>query len=181
MPNEIPLMLKFEAINRAPFCEPKQVHLSPVSRESYMTGLFTIVLQAVYFMASKGPPLIYTGRSLGIVILTAAQLLIGVIHVLFGFLLFGSETTLKATIAYDVYTIAFGALVLVFTYFIWQGKKIGWVGTIAVSIFVSVADALALLNLPSIPGIPKFAAPTEIIYSVFVVSYLLQTHVRKNI
>jgi hypothetical protein len=132
-------------------------------------------------MASKRPPLVYKGRSFGIILLTAAQLLIGSIHVLFGFLILGSETTLKATVAYDVYTIAFGALVLVFAYFVWQGKKTGWVGTIAVSIFVSVADALTLLNLPSIPGIPKFAAPTEIIYSVFVVAYLLQTHVRKNI
>ncbi len=131
-------------------------------------------------MASKRPPLIYRGRSLGIVILTAAQLLIGAIHVLFGFLLLGSETILKATVAYDVYTIAFGSLVLVFAVFIWQGKKTGWVGTVAVSIFVSVADALTLLNLPSIPGIPKFAAPTEIIYSIFVVAYLLQTHIRKK-
>jgi len=131
-------------------------------------------------MASKLPPLIYRGRSLGIVILTAAQLLIGAIHVLFGFLLLGSETILKATVAYDVYTIAFGALVLVFAVFICQGKKTGWVGTVAVSIFVSVADALTLLTLPSIPGIPKFAAPTEIIYSIFVVAYLLQTHIRKK-
>ncbi len=132
-------------------------------------------------MTNKPPQIIYKGRSLGIVILTAAQLLIGAIHVLFGFLLLTSETSLlKATVAYDFYTIAFGALVLFFAWFIWQGKKAGWIGTVAVSIFVSVADALTLLSLPSIPGIPKFAAPTEIIYSIFVVAYLLQTKVRKK-
>jgi hypothetical protein len=132
-------------------------------------------------MASKHPPLIYKGRSIGIVILTMAQLLIGAIHVLFGFLLLGSEISImQATVAYDVYTVAFGALVLVFAVLVWQGKKAGWIGTIAVSIFVSTADALTVLNLPSIPGIPKFAAPTEIVYSVVIMVYLLQSGVRKK-
>jgi hypothetical protein len=131
-------------------------------------------------MASKHPPVIYKGRSLGIVTLTVAQLLIGVIHVFFGFLLLGSETILKATIAYDIYTIAFGALILVFAVFIWQGKKAGWIGTISVSVFVIVVDTLTLLSLPSIPGIPNFAAPTEIIYSLVVIFYLFQRRNRKK-
>ncbi len=132
-------------------------------------------------MASKPPPLIYKGRSIGIVILTVAQLIIGAVHVFFGFLLLVLENSmLQPTTGYDVYTILFGLLTLVFGAFIWQGKKSGWIGTIAVSIFVSIADALTLLNLPSIQGIPKFAAPTEIIYSIIVIVYLLQTHVRKK-
>jgi hypothetical protein len=132
-------------------------------------------------MSNKHPSLIYKGRSIGVLILTVAQLLIGAIHILFGLLLLGSEgSILKATISYDVYTVAFGILVLVFGWLIWQGKKAGWVGTVAVSVFVSLADALAVLGLPSIPGIPTFAAPTEIIYSLFVVIYLLQPHVRKK-
>ncbi len=132
-------------------------------------------------MSNKHPSLIYKGRSIGVLILTVAQLLIGAIHILFGFLLLRSEgSILKATIAYDIYTVAFGILVLVFGWLIWQGKKTGWVGTVAVSVFVSIADALAVLGLPSIPGIPTFAAPTEIIYSLFVVIYLLQPHVRKK-
>jgi hypothetical protein len=132
-------------------------------------------------MASKHPPLIYKGRSIGTVILTLAQLLIGIIHFLIGVLLLASEKSiLLVTVAYDIYTVAFGALVLVFAVLIWQGKKAGWVGTLAVSIFVSVADALTLLGLPSIPGIPKFAAPTEIGYSVMIVAYLLQSHVGKK-
>ncbi len=132
-------------------------------------------------MASKHPPLTYKGRSIGILILTSAQLLIGTIHFLIGFALLASENSfLKATIAYDVYTIVFGLLILVFGWFIWQGKKLGWIGTITVSIFVIVADTLTVLNLPSVPGIPKFAAPTEIIYSIAVIVYLIQPHVRKK-
>jgi hypothetical protein len=36
------------------------------------------------------------------------------------------------------------------------------------------------MDLPSIPGIPKFAGFTEIAYSVLVVGYLLQTRVRRK-
>ena len=131
-------------------------------------------------MSKKPPIIIYKGRSLGIVILTVAQLIIGVIHVFFGFLLLAFENLLfiKATIIYDFYTIAFSVLTIVFAVFIWKGKKLGWVGTVAVSLFVIVADSLTLLNLPSIPGIPKFAGFGEITYSVLVVGYLLQVGVR---
>jgi hypothetical protein len=132
-------------------------------------------------LSVKREPIVIRGRSLGITILTTAQLLIGAIHVLFGFLLLNTEASLvQATVAYDVYTIAFGSAVLVFGTFIWQGKKVGWIGTVTVSIFVSVVDALTLLNLPNISGIPKFAAPTEIVYSVAIIFYLSLGHVRKK-
>jgi len=132
-------------------------------------------------MGSKREPIEYKGKSLGIIILTSAQLLIGFIHAVFGFLLLASENSfLKTTVPYDFYTLAFGLLVLIFAAYLWQGKKTGWVGTIVVSVFVSVADALALMGLPSIPGIPKLAAPTEITYSVFVVFYLLLPHVKNK-
>jgi hypothetical protein len=122
----------------------------------------------------------YKGRSLGITVLTVAQLLIGAIHIVSGVLLLAFEnfSALAATAAYDIYTIVFGLLTLVFALFIWRGKKIGWAGTIAVSVFVSIADALTLLNLPSIPGIPKGPAYTEIAYSVIIIAYLLQEKVR---
>jgi len=132
-------------------------------------------------MSNKHNPISYKGRSLGILVLTAAQLLIGAIHVFFGLLLLTFEASiLQATVAYDVYTVVFGLLVLVFAVFVWQGKKAGWIGTVAVSLFVIVADALTVLNLPSIPGIPKSAALTEIAYSLVVVLYLLQDNVRKK-
>ena len=123
----------------------------------------------------------YKGRILGIVVLAVAQFTIGVIHVFSGFLLlFASPSTtfiLSAQLPeiYGIYTLAFGLLTLIFTYGIWLGRSWGWNGTVAVSIFVIVADALALLNLPSIP---KLAAAAEIIYSLMVLLYLSQTHVR---
>lgn len=129
----------------------------------------------------KPPKIFYKGRSLGIVILTGAQLLVGAIHVFFGLLLFTFEVSfLQASIAYDVYTIFFGVLTVAFAVSIWQNKKSGWMGTVAVSIFVSVADGLTLLNLPSVPGIPKFAAPTEIMYSLILIFYLLRNDVRNK-
>ena len=126
----------------------------------------------------------YKGRILGIVILAVAQFMIGFIHVFFGFwLLFaGSSATfiisVQSPLIYSVYTLAFGLLTIICTYGVWLGRSWGWNGTVAVSIFVIVADALTLLNLPSIPGIPKFAAAAEIVYSLMVLLYVSQTHVR---
>jgi hypothetical protein len=132
-------------------------------------------------MSAKSNPITYKGRSLGIIVLTSAQLLIGAIHVFFGLLLLTFEPSLmQKTVVYDVYTVVFGLLSLFFAIFIWQGKKAGWIGTIAVLLFVIVADALAVLDLPSITGIPKSAALIEIAYSLVVVLYLLQTDVMKK-
>jgi hypothetical protein len=135
-----------------------------------------------YMIRKQPPTIIYRGRSLGIVILVFAQLIIGTIHAFFGLLLLAYENMsfLPATAVYDIYTFVFGLLALVFAFFIWQGKKIGWLGTIAVSLFVISVDSLTLLDLPSIPGIPKFAGFTEIIYSVLIVGYLLQTRLRRK-
>ena len=119
-------------------------------------------------MSKNPPPVItYNGRSLGITILTAAQLIIGAIHAIFGILLLAFENLsfLPATATYDVYTFVFGLLTMVFAVFIWQGKKWGWIGTVGVSFFVIAADSLTLLDLPSIPGIPKFAGYGEITYA----------------
>jgi hypothetical protein len=129
---------------------------------------------------SPKPPLIY-GRTIGVAALTVAQLIIGVIHVFSGALLFAYEdfANLPATAAYDVYTMAYGLLVLIFAIYFWRGKWIGWVGTVAVSLFVIVADSLVLLDLPSIPGIPKGPAIVEIIYSLIVVLYLLKKQIDK--
>ena len=44
--------------------------------------------------------------------------------------------------------------------------------------FLLSLDSLTLLDLPSVPGIPKFAGYGEITYSVIVLSYLLQSHIR---
>jgi len=111
-------------------------------------------------------------------------LLIGVIHVFSGlwFLtagaLAGSILSAQFPLIYSIYTLIFGLLTLVFTVGIWLGNSWGWIGTVAVSIFVIAADALALLNLPSIPDIPQFAGAAEIMYSLIVLLYLSQSHVR---
>jgi uncharacterized membrane protein (DUF2068 family) len=121
---------------------------------------------------------------LGIVALTVVQFIIGGAHVFFGALLLfagssnGSVVPSQVPETYSVYTLVFGLLVLIFTYGIWLTRSWGWNGTVAVSMFVIVADALTLLNLPSIPSIPKPAAATEIGYSLIVLLYLSQTHVR---
>jgi hypothetical protein len=122
----------------------------------------------------------YKGRIIGIVTLTGIQVLIGAIHVFFGVLLFilGDLASLQSNWTYDVYTVAFGLLTIIFAVAIWQGKKVGWVGTIAVSVFVITADTLTLLDLPSIPGIPKSAGTVEIAYSLIVIFYLMQKGVR---
>ena len=133
-------------------------------------------------MSDKRNPITYKGRSIGIVALTAAQLLIGAIHVFSGLWLLNSEiaANTQVSIPYDVYTLVFGLLVLLFAGFFWLNKRSGWIGTVAVLIFVIAADSLTLLNLPSIPGIPNLPALTEILYSLFVVLYLLQTKIRRK-
>ena len=133
-------------------------------------------------MSAKREPITVNGRSIGIAILTAEQLFIGVIHFIVGLLLLASNTAifLPASLSYDVYTTVFGLLVAVFAWFIWQGKKAGWIGTVAVLVFVMAVDTLKVLNLPSIPGIPNFAPPTEITWSILVIIYLSTKNVRKK-
>jgi hypothetical protein len=138
-------------------------------------------------MSTTHPPLEYKGRILGVVFLVAAQILVGFIHVIFGFWLLTSPLgarevgvfgSLASSDIYNIYTIIFGVLTLVFAFLLWSQKRLGWIGTVTVLIFVIVADSLTLLDLPSIPGIPKFAGYGEITYSVLVTLYLLQKHVR---
>lgn len=132
-------------------------------------------------MVAKREPITINGRSLGIAILTAEQLFIGIIHFLVGLLLLVSSSAIQlVSLTYDVYTTVFGLLVSVFAWFIWQGKKTGWTGTIAVLAFVIVVDTLRVLNLPSISGIPSFAPPTEIIWSILVIIYMNTKNVRKK-
>lgn len=130
---------------------------------------------------SKRPQISYKGRTIGILALTGAQLLIGTIHLLIGLALLAIEiVNRQGSLAYDIYTIAFGSLIVYFAVFIWRRKKAGRIGTYAVLLFVIVADSLTVLGLPSIPGIPSFAAPTEIAYSLVVIAYLSLPHVRKK-
>jgi uncharacterized membrane protein (DUF2068 family) len=92
---------------------------------------------------------------LGIIVSAVAQFTIGIIHVFFGFLLLFAEssaaliTTVQPSLIYSIYTLAFGLLILIFAYGIWLSRRWGWAGTVGVSVFVIVADAFAILNLPT--------------------------------
>jgi uncharacterized membrane protein (DUF2068 family) len=112
------------------------------------------------------------------------QLLIGVVHVFFGFWLLTASVSLvpfsamESNTVYSIYTVAFGFAAAFFAWGIWLQKNWGSYGTIALSLFVIIADSLTVLDLPSIPGIPKFAAGTEILYSLAIIVYLLQMKIR---
>lgn len=135
-------------------------------------------------MSDTHKPVTFKGKSLGIVVLVAAQLLIGFIHVVFGFWLLSAPRIMPFIGAapgpdiYNIYTIIFGLLTLIFAGGLWLEKRWGWIGTVAVAIFVILVDTLTLLDLPSIPGIPKVAGFGEITYSIIVLLYLSQTHIR---
>ena len=126
---------------------------------------------------------------MGIVFLVVVQLLVGFIHVVFGFWLLiatwasssvGFVGLSSTPVIYSVYTIFFGFLSLLFAILLWLQRRWGWVGTFVILVFVIVADSLTLLDLLSVLGLPKFAGYGEIAYSILVIIYLLQDHVRNK-
>jgi len=135
-------------------------------------------------MSNIHPPN-YKGRKFGLIVLVIVQLIIGWIHVVFGsWLLLASNDTASFGFSlgyiYNLYTLLYGLLTSVFAVGLWFKKNWGWYGTLAVCFFVIVADSLTILNLPSVPGIPKVAGVGEIPYSLIIIAYLLQFHVRKE-
>lgn len=124
---------------------------------------------------------LFRGRFFGIVVLIAIQLIVGVIHVAFGLVMLSGNLSASFTMTptvYSVYTLVYGSLTFVFACLLWTGKRLGWIGTVFVSLFVIVADTLTVLNLLTYLGIPKVAAIGEIPFSILVLAYLLQHHVR---
>ena len=128
----------------------------------------------------------FKNRYLGILFLVIVQLIVGVIHIFFGLALISGNFSfdsypLTPTI-YSIYTLVYGCLAVFFTYLVWKGKRLGWIGTVAISLFVIVVDALAVFNFTNILSIPapKFAAIGEIPFNILVIVYLLQYHVRSK-
>ena len=115
----------------------------------------------------------YKGRTIGLVILIVVQFLIGFIHILSGLWLISAQIPMVPDI-YSIYTLVYGILVFLFSYLLWIRWEWGWKGTIGINLSVMILDSLALLNLPTIPGIPKTAALFEIIYSLIVLLYLIE-------
>ncbi len=89
-----------------------------------------------------------------------------------------SSIGLEINVVYSVYTIAFGFAASILAFGIWLGKNWGSLGTIALLLFVIGVDVLAVLDLPTIPGVPKFAAGAEILYSALVSFYLLKLRMK---
>ena len=124
----------------------------------------------------------FKGRYLGILFLVIVQVIVGFIHVLFGFILlsgFNSFSSSMISTVYTIYTLVYGTLSLVFAYLLWMNKRIGWIGTVGVSSFVIVVDILAVLSLFNVLEIPApiFAASGEIPYSLLIILYLIQNHI----
>ena len=124
----------------------------------------------------------FKGRILGIAVLVAIQLIIGFIHGILGFTMLLVSFSVAAfsitQLIYSICTTTYGLLTLFFTYLVWMSNRLGWIGTVMVSLFVIIVDTLTLLSLLSVLGIPEFAAVGEIPYSTIVIGYLLQPHVK---
>jgi hypothetical protein len=138
----------------------------------------------VFTMNKPDKAVTFGGRFLGVAVLVVVQFIIGIIHVVFGFALFLNGFSLAAfsatPLVYSVYTLAYGCLTLLFAYLVWMGKRLGWIGAVAVSLFVIVVDILAVLEVFNVLGIPRLAAVGEVPFSLMVLAYLLQIHVRSK-
>ena len=128
---------------------------------------------------------LFQGRYLGLAVLSVIQLINGIIHTFSGLaLLFGDYFPMtpssNAPAVFSFYTFVYGVLTLFFTYLLWKEKRIGWIGTVTVSLFVIIADALTILNVITFLGIIKTAGIGEIPYCIIIVAYLAQSHIRSK-
>lgn len=127
----------------------------------------------------------FRGRYLGILVLVIVLSIVGFVHVFFGLALisgnlhFGSYST---ALIYSVYTFVYGFLAVFFSYLLWKEKRTGWIGTVSILIFVIVVDTLAVYNLSNILNVPapNFAAIGEIPFSILILAYLFQDHIRSK-
>ena len=135
----------------------------------------------------KKPPKTITvrGRFLGIAILVAIQLINGIIHTFSGLaLLLGSYIPIASSSnspsILSFYTLTCGILTIVFTYLLWKGKRLGWIGSVATLSFVIIADILTIFDLISFLCVVKTAGIGEIPYCIIIIIYLIQDHVRSK-
>ena len=125
------------------------------------------------------------GRDLGILFLVSTLSIIGLIHLGFGlamilgYISFAAYPTLPTI--YSAYTLVYSLLTLFFAYLIWKRNRVGWVGTVGISLFVIAVDLLAALDLSNLLGIPSPSlAAGGIPFNIIIVFYLLQNHVRSK-
>jgi hypothetical protein len=136
----------------------------------------------------------FRGRFLGIAVLAGIQVINGLIHTFSGLALvlgsYSPTASSNARLIFGVYNLIYGLLTIFFTHLLWKGKRSGWIGTVAVSLFVIIEDTLTVLNLLNVPDILKTAIFGEIPYSacmharslahLLITIYLLQKHVRSK-
>lgn len=119
-------------------------------------------------------PASFKGKYLSVLVLVIIQFLGGIVHAIIGF---GLIYAVSGELVYNIYTLLYGIFSMIFAYGIWTGKKLGWLGTIFVSLFVIVVDVSTVLNVQLIAGVPKSAAFGEILISIIFIAYLLQPKV----
>jgi len=119
-------------------------------------------------------PASFKGKYLGVLVLVIIQFLGGIVHTIIGF---GLIYAVSGELVYNIYTLLYGIFIMIFAYGIWTAKKLGWLGTIFVSLFVIVVDVSTVLNMQLIAGVPKSAAFSEIFISIIFIAYLLQPKV----
>ena len=127
----------------------------------------------------------FKNRYLGMVFLVVVQAIVGVIHLFFGLVMISgifSFNMYPTLISYSIYTLIYGFLTILFTIWLWKQKRLGWIGTVAIALFVITVDSLAVFNVTNFLGIPapKVAAIGEIPYSLLGLVYLLQNHIRSK-
>jgi hypothetical protein len=134
---------------------------------------------------NKSKSVTYRGRYLGLAVLTVVQIINGLIHTISGLILiFGSDISIASStnnlLVFSFYTLTFGILTIFITIFLWKGNRWGWIGTIAISFFVIVADILTIFDFLTFLGIIKIAGIGEIPYCMIIIFYLIQNHVRSE-
>lgn len=123
------------------------------------------------------------GRFLGLFILVVIQSIIGIIHIFFGFSMISGKFLVvfsSAPLIYSYYTFIYGLLTMFFTFLLWKRVWLGWSGTIALSVFLILVDTLAAIGLNNFLGIPILAGLGEIPYSLFILFYLFEDHIRSK-
>ena len=109
----------------------------------------------------------FKNRYLGVVFLVVVQAIVGVIHLFFGLVMISgifSFNMYPTLMSYSIYTLIYGFLTILFTIWLWKQKRLGWIGTVAIALFVITVDSLAVFNVTNFLGIPapKVAAIGEI-------------------
>ena len=127
----------------------------------------------------------FRGRFLGIAVLVGIQVINGLIHTFSGLVLvlgtyIPMASSSNAISIFSYYTLIYGILTIFFTYLLWKGKRLGWIGSVGTLSFVIIVDILTIFDLITFLGVIKTAGIGEIPYCLVIIIYLIQDHVRSK-